>query len=67
MLFSIPLLAATGLATLRFGPLPRWLGWFSLALALLLAIPTLGFLGLVAGLPIWTVLVAVLLFRQPSA
>ena len=37
VLFSSPLLAATGLATLRFGPLPRRLGWFSLALALVLA------------------------------
>ena len=66
VLFSIPLLVATGLATLRFGPLPRWFGWFSLALALVMAIPAIGFLGVVAGLPIWTLVVAVLLFRRPT-
>ena len=64
VLFSIPLLVATGLGILRFGALPRWLAWLSLALALVMAIPTLGFFGIVLGLPLWTVLVSVLLFRR---
>jgi thiosulfate reductase cytochrome b subunit len=64
VLFSIPLLAATGLAILRHGALPRWLAWFSLALALVMALPTLGFFGVVVGLPLWTLLVSVFLFRQ---
>ncbi len=64
VLFSIPLLAATGLAILRFGGLPRWLAWFSFVLALVMAIPTLGFFGLVIGLPVWTLAVSVLLYRR---
>jgi hypothetical protein len=63
-LFSIPLLLATGLATLRHGPLPRWYGWLSLAVALLLAVPPVGWLGVYLGLPLWVVLSSVLLFRQ---
>jgi hypothetical protein len=63
VLFSIPMLVATGLAVLRTSALPRWLGWASLALALVMAVPPLGFFGLVLGLPLWTLAVSVLLFR----
>ena len=63
-LFSIPLLLATGLATLRHGPLPRWYGWVSVLLALLLAIPPIGWLGVFLGLPLWVLLTSVLLFRR---
>ena len=63
VLFSIPLLVAVGLAILRFGALPRWLAWFSLVLALVMAIPTLGFFGIVVGLPLWVLATSVLLFR----
>jgi hypothetical protein len=63
-LFSIPLLAAAGLAILRFGALPRWLAWFSFVLALVMAIPPIGFFGLVVGLPVWTLAVSVLLYRR---
>jgi hypothetical protein len=67
VLFSIPMLAASGLAILRFGALPRWLAWFSLVLALVMAAPTLGFFGLVVGLPLWTLLVSALLYRRERA
>jgi hypothetical protein len=63
VLFSIPMLVATGLAVLRTSALPRWLGWASLALALVMAVPPLGFFGLVLGLPLWTLAVSVLLYR----
>ena len=62
-LFSIPLLLATGLASLRHGPLPRWFAWMSIALAVILAIPPIGWLGVFIGLPLWVLLVSVLLFR----
>jgi hypothetical protein len=65
-LFAIPMLLATALATLRFGPLPRWLAWFGLAGAVVLAIPPVAFFGLVLGLPLWTLLVAVALYRHAS-
>lgn len=66
-LFSIPLLLATGLATLRLRhrPLPRWFGWVSLLLALVLAVPPVGWLGVFVGLPLWVLLASVLLYRGP--
>jgi hypothetical protein len=66
-LFAVPMLVATGLATLRFGALPRWLGWFGLVVAVVLAVPPVAFFGIVLGLPVWTVLVAVALYRRGSA
>ncbi len=66
-LFAIPMLAATGLVGLRFGALPRWLAWFSLALALILVIVPIGWLGVIAGLPLWTLIVAVRLYLSPVA
>jgi hypothetical protein len=67
-LFSIPLLVATALVTLRFGGLPRWFAWVSLVLALILAIPPIGWLGVIVGLPLWVLLLSVLLYRQhPTA
>lgn len=66
LLFSIPLVLATGLATLRHGPLPRPFGWASIALAVVLAIPVLGWLGLYVGLPLWVLATSVLLFRLPA-
>jgi hypothetical protein len=63
VLFSIPLLVAVALAILRFGALSRWLAWFSLVLALVMAIPTLGFFGVIVGLPLWVIATSVLLYR----
>jgi hypothetical protein len=63
VLFSIPMLVATALAILRFGSAPRWLAWFSLVLALVMAVPPVGFFGVVLGLPLWTLLVSGLLYR----
>jgi hypothetical protein len=65
-LFSIPLLLATALASLRHGPLPRWFAWVTLALALIMAVPPIGWLGVFIGLPIWVLLVSVLLYRRPA-
>ena len=65
-LFSIPLLVATGLAILRFGGLPRWFAWVSLALALILAVPPIGWLGVIVGLPLWVLVASVLMWRRPQ-
>lgn len=54
---------ATGLAALRFGVLPRWLGWVSIVIAIISVTP-LGFVGFIAGL-IWVAVVSVLLYRAP--
>lgn len=63
-LFSIPLLAATGLVILRHGGLPRWLAWASLVVALVLAIVPIGFFGVFIGLPLWVLATSVLLYRR---
>jgi hypothetical protein len=65
-LFAIPLLLASGLVAQRTGALPRWLAWFSLVLALVLAVIPIGWLGVYLGLPLWTLITAVVLFRSGS-
>jgi hypothetical protein len=60
------LLVATGLLILRYGPMPRWLAWVSLALALVLLIPPIGWAALLFGLPLWTLAVSVLLWMRPA-
>lgn len=40
----------------------RWFAWFSLALALILAIVPIGWLGVILGLPLWTLIASVLLW-----
>jgi hypothetical protein len=62
-LFAVPMLVATALSVLRFGALPRWAAYLSLAIALVLVIPPLSFFGLVLGIPLWVVAVSLLLFR----
>jgi hypothetical protein len=58
------LLIATGLAILRYGALPRWVAWISFLFALWLLIPPIGWAGLLVGVPLWTILVAVLLWMR---
>jgi hypothetical protein len=62
-LFAAVLVGATGVVGLRTAVLPRWLGWVSLLLALILLIPPIGWAGLLLGMPVWTVLVSLLLTR----
>lgn len=58
------LLVATGLAILRYGALPRWVAWISFLFALWLLIPPIGWAGLLVGVPLWTIIVAVLLWMR---
>jgi hypothetical protein len=60
------LLAATGLVILRYGALPRWLAWVSFLFALWLLIPPIGWAGLIFGVPLWTLIVAVLMWMRPA-
>jgi hypothetical protein len=66
-LFAIPLLVGTGLVARRTGALPKWLAWFSLVLALVLAIIPIGWAGVLLGLPLWTLITAVVLYRLQGA
>jgi hypothetical protein len=63
-LASALLLVATGLAILRYGALPRWVTWISFLFALWLLIPPIGWAGLLVGVPLWTITVAVLLWMR---
>jgi hypothetical protein len=65
-LFAIPMLLAAALVVLRHGPLPRWHGWFSLVVALILVIIPIGFVGVFIGLPLWVLATSVLLYRQST-
>jgi hypothetical protein len=58
------LLVATGLAILRYSALPRWVAWISFLFALWLLIPPIGWAGLLVGVPLWTIIVAVLLWMR---
>lgn len=60
------LLAASGLVFLRSGVLvPRWLGWATLALAVLLLLPWINWIGFFV-FAAWVVLVSILLWRKTS-
>jgi hypothetical protein len=60
------LLAAAGLLFLQTRVLPAWLGWATLVVALVMLIPLVGWAAVFLGLPLWTVLVAVLLWMRPA-
>jgi hypothetical protein len=63
----VPMFVAAALVTLRTGVLPVWLGWVSLAIAVLLLILPVGWAGVVFAFPLWTLVVSVLLFRKGAA
>jgi uncharacterized protein (DUF58 family) len=60
------MLATAALIILRYGALPRWLGWVGLLFALWLLIPPIGWAGLLLGVPLWTLAAAVLMWMRPS-
>jgi hypothetical protein len=63
----LAMFAAVGLIILRTRVFGTWLGWVSLAIALLLAIIPIGWAGVVWAFPLWTLVVSVLLYRRGSA
>ena len=61
------LVASSGFVFLRSGALvPRWLGWATLALALLLLVPWVNWIGFFV-FAAWVVVVSVLLWRRSNA
>ncbi len=54
---------AVGLASVRERALPAWLGWLSLALAVVALIPPIGWAVVIWGFPLWILIVAALLWR----
>jgi hypothetical protein len=63
-LFAIPMLVATALVILSRAVFASWVAWVSLVLALLLAIIPIGWIGVIFGLPLWTLLMSVLLWMR---
>lgn len=65
-LSAIVLLAATAVVTLRTGVLPRWWAGASILLAVWLVIGPIGWIGLLAGLPVWTIATSLMLLRSSA-
>jgi hypothetical protein len=61
-LFSI----SAGLAILRGGGLPRWLGWVAIVMAIVFVIPPVVIAGLIL-LILWSLVVGVLMFKRWDA
>ena len=57
---------ASGLAILRGVHLPRWLGWVSIVLAIVVLIPPLSFPALLV-FAIWSVIVSILIYRRTGS
>jgi hypothetical protein len=57
---------AAFLAILRTRAFPSWLGWLSLLLAIVAIIAPIGWIALVFGLPIWTLIASVWMFMRPA-
>ena len=62
-LSAIVLLAAAAIVALRTAVLPRWWAAASILLAVWLAIGPIGWIGLLVGIPAWTVVTSLLLVR----
>jgi hypothetical protein len=60
-------LGALSILALRRLVLPRWLGWFGLAVTVLLLIPPIGWAALLFLLPLWLIVTSVVLWRRSSA
>jgi hypothetical protein len=58
-------LFATGLCTIRYGAMPKWLGWASIVIGILNITP-LGFFGIVLSL-LWVLVVSIILFRAEGS
>jgi hypothetical protein len=60
------LLFAVGLLAVRLRVLPVWLGWASFVIALWLLILPVGWMALLLGVPLWTLVTSVLLYLRPA-
>lgn len=58
---------ASAILTLRHAALPKWLGWFSLLIGIVLLIGPIGWAALIFAFPIWVLIVSVLLYTRAPA
>jgi hypothetical protein len=59
----------SAIMALRYAALPRWLGWLSLLIGIVLLIGPIGWAALIFATPIWTLIVSIWLYvktQQPT-
>jgi hypothetical protein len=62
--YALPVLFfASAALALRHAALPKWLGWLSLVIGVVLLIGPIGWAALIFATPIWTLIVSVMLWR----
>ena len=54
---------SAAIMALRYGALPKWLGWFSVLIGIVLLIGPIGWAALIFATPIWILIVSFLLWR----
>jgi hypothetical protein len=62
----VVLFLAAGLAALRFGALPTWLGWVSIVFAVGALLPWIGWAVFIWGLPLWVLAASIWMFMRPA-
>jgi hypothetical protein len=59
---------ASAILVLRYAVLPKWLGWFSILIGIVLLIGPIGWAAFIFATPIWTLIVSIWLYmRTPTA
>ncbi len=58
---------ASAILALRYGALPKWLGWVSALIGIVLLIGPIGWAAFIFATPIWVLIVSVLLWRGAKA
>jgi hypothetical protein len=66
--YALPILFfATAIVALRYAALPKWVGWLSALVGVVLLIGPIGWAALIFATPIWTLIVSILLWRRAEA
>jgi hypothetical protein len=58
---------SSAILALRHGALPKWLGWFSILIGIVLLIGPIGWAALIFATPIWVLIVSVWLYLRSRA
>jgi hypothetical protein len=63
--YALPVLFfASAILALRYAALPKWLGWVSILIGVVLLIGPIGWAAFIFATPIWTLIVSVLLYSR---
>lgn len=65
--YLLPILFfAAAILAIRYAVLPRWLGWLSALIGVVLLIGPIGWAALIFATPVWTLVVSILLWRRAA-